>query len=348
MGEDPVTGLPTPSYPITKTWSKEYGLSLPVVLVCLFCAFQVMLIYFEVETLVMEYYVNNPSNFGTMVGVNIPGIVYAVIVMVMNRLYRTLATKLNDYENHRTQSSHENHLIVKLILFEFVNNFMSIFYVAFYVRDMSSLKWQIGTMLIVYQIVDNVQEVFLPLLETRGIQRSIELYAKKNDYSPVRVQVVKEGGMPVYEDTYYDFLELYIQFGFVFLFLSVFPLAPVLALVNNWIELKSDALKLCIGHQRPHPRKSSRINGAWLKAFQVMAILAVMSNSALFALSYMDPPLTVEKAGGPLVVWVTIEHLVLALFLIIGYLVPDVPKHVNVAIMKRHHRRTNQGSSQSN
>ena len=46
-----------------------------------------------------------------------------------------------DLENHRTQSQFDRHRVTKLVLFEFVNNFMSLFYIAFYIQDMEMLKY---------------------------------------------------------------------------------------------------------------------------------------------------------------------------------------------------------------
>jgi len=54
-----------------------------------------------------------------------------------------------------------------------------------------------------------------------------------------------------YEDTYEDYLEMLIQFGYVTLFSSAFPMAAVCALLNNVIEIRSDAFKLCMTFQRP-------------------------------------------------------------------------------------------------
>jgi len=44
---------------------------------------------------------------------------------------------------------------------------------------------------------------------------------------------------------------MFVQFGYVVLFSSAFPLAAMCALVNNIIEIRSDAFKLCSGLQRP-------------------------------------------------------------------------------------------------
>lgn len=43
-------------------------------------------------------------------------------------------------ENYRLQSKYENHLIAKVALFQFVNSFLSLFYIAFYLRDEDKLK----------------------------------------------------------------------------------------------------------------------------------------------------------------------------------------------------------------
>lgn len=43
-------------------------------------------------------------------------------------------------ENYRLQSKYENHLIAKVALFQFVNSFLSLFYIAFYLRDEEKLK----------------------------------------------------------------------------------------------------------------------------------------------------------------------------------------------------------------
>lgn len=55
---------------------------------------------------------------------------------------------------------------------------------------------------------------------------------------------------------------MFIQFGYVVLFSSAFPLAAMCALINNIIEIRSDALKLCTGLQRPFGQRVENI-GKW-------------------------------------------------------------------------------------
>lgn len=84
-------------------------------------------------------------------------------------------------ENHRTQSQFDRHRVTKLVLFEFVNNFVALFYIAFIIRDMEMLKSQLATMLIILQAVNNIQEAILPLL-VRFYINKVKNYIISNFY----------------------------------------------------------------------------------------------------------------------------------------------------------------------
>lgn len=73
-----------------------------------------------------------------------------------------------------------------------------------------------------------------------------------------------------------------IQFGFVTLFVASFPLAPLLALVNNILEIRVDAWKLTTQYRRMVPEKAQDI-GAWQPIMQGIAILAVVTNAMIIA-----------------------------------------------------------------
>jgi len=54
------------------------------------------------------------------------------------------------------------------------------------------------------------------------------------------------------------------QFGYVGLYSTIWPLAPLMALINNWLELRSDAFKVTTHTRRPVPVRSDTI-GPWLE-----------------------------------------------------------------------------------
>lgn len=68
-----------------------------------------------------------------------------------------------------------------------------------------------------------------------------------------------------------------IQFGFVTLFVASFPLAPLLALLNNIIEIRVDAWKLTTQYRRPVAAKAHSI-GVWQDILYGMAVLSVATN----------------------------------------------------------------------
>lgn len=68
-----------------------------------------------------------------------------------------------------------------------------------------------------------------------------------------------------------------IQFGFITLFVASFPLAPLLALINNIIEVRVDSWKLTTQFRRPVASKARNI-GAWQEILNGMAVLSVVTN----------------------------------------------------------------------
>ena len=84
---------------------------------------------------------------------------------------------------------------------------------------------------------------------------------------------------PLHNDEFvnFSFLSTVIQFGFVTLFVASFPLAPLLALLNNIIEIRVDAWKLTTQYRRPVAAKAHSI-GVWQDILYGMAVLSVATN----------------------------------------------------------------------
>lgn len=67
-----------------------------------------------------------------------------------------------------------------------------------------------------------------------------------------------EAKLGVY-DVAVDYREMVVQFGYLSLFSSIWPLTPLSFLANNWIELRSDAMKIAMSCQRPIPWRADSI-----------------------------------------------------------------------------------------
>lgn len=97
--------------------------------------------------------------------------------------------------------------------------------------------------------------------------------------------------------TLMDYAELAVQFGYITLFVVAFPLAPFLALANNYVEARSDAFKLLTQMQRPVPRGAEDI-GSWQQVFTIITCVSVLTNSALVRTKSSSCSSQEEKING--------------------------------------------------
>ena len=55
-----------------------------------------------------------------------------ILMSVFSQVYEKIAYMLTNWENHRTQTVYDDSLIIKLFAFQFVNNYASLLYIAFF------------------------------------------------------------------------------------------------------------------------------------------------------------------------------------------------------------------------
>lgn len=277
-------------------------------------------------------------------------IINAVQIQVLNFVYGKVSRTLNDYENHRTETEYENSLIAKSFLFKFVNSYNSLFYIAFFKRYddfvggcinndcLRELQRQLLTIMIVNIVVNNAVEVIsvrakLILAQRAQSASSTDESGYKTDVRKSRAEQDFERGE--FESTFDDFDELAIQYGFVSLFVVAFPLAPLLALVNNYIEIRLDAMKVARYSRRPEPRGATNI-GTWFTVFEVVGFISVITNAAIIV--FQTPIVDEWTDGSTLVkVWtfLVLEHVIFAIKLIIGAVVPDEPYEVLSSVLRQ-------------
>lgn len=91
--------------------------------------------------------------------------------------------------------------------------------------------------------------------------------------------VRSEVALPDY-DIFDDYSEMVTQFGVVALWSTIWPLAPLMSLLNNHIETRSDAFKIAVHVRRPIPVRADTI-GPWFESLSFLAWLSSITNSAL-------------------------------------------------------------------
>lgn len=164
------------------------------------------------------------------------------------------------------------------------------------------LRKQVIYFVVTAQVVNFAMEVIVPYLKRQGFmkykQMQSERAAKKGGAAPNPAEndnpeeaaflhrVRAEATLDVYDVTD-DLREMVVQFGYLALFSVVWPLTGVSFIVNNWIELRADAVKICIEMQRPTPYRRDTI-GPWLDSLSFLSWLGSITTAALVYLFSND------------------------------------------------------------
>uniref|UniRef100_A0A3Q3X4Y0 Anoctamin n=1 Tax=Mola mola TaxID=94237 RepID=A0A3Q3X4Y0_MOLML len=263
-----------------------------------------------------EFLSNHSNSCAMMLG----AVFHYLIITVMTRINRIVAMKLCEIEKTRSHAATEKSFTVKMFTFQFFTYFSSLFYVAFflginghpggYVRIagkwrleechpsgcLTDLFIQMAIIMVLKQTISNVFEftVWLKRRRTHKLQRKCahcylkdESEAKhgselcdncklRNWLSNYRLNDVDSFSL------FNEFLEM-IQFSFTTIFVAAFPLAPLLALINNVIEIRLDAIKMVTLERRLVPKKTNDI--VWTGVLEAIGVLAVIANGLVIGVS---------------------------------------------------------------
>ncbi|XP_020291493.1 anoctamin-8 isoform X2 [Pseudomyrmex gracilis] len=171
----PVTGRLEPTYPRWRRNMFRYFVSVPIIAICLLFVFIVMILSFQIQDWWDAHLESGGYGFWLSY---VPKVLLAVVIALMDEAYFKVAVWLNDLENYRLDTEYENHLIYKVALFQFVNSFLSLFYIAFYLQDQERLKEQLAALLIARQVIGNLKESAVPYVieQLRLARLSFELF----------------------------------------------------------------------------------------------------------------------------------------------------------------------------
>uniref|UniRef100_A0A5F5Q180 Anoctamin n=1 Tax=Equus caballus TaxID=9796 RepID=A0A5F5Q180_HORSE len=247
------------------------------------------------------------------------------IIMLLNVLYEKVALLLTNLEQPRTESEWENSFTLKMFLFQFVNLNSSTFYIAFFLGRFTGhpgaylrlinrwrleechpsgclidLCMQMGIIMVLKQTWNNFMELGYPLIQNwwtrrkvrqeHGPERKISFPQWEKDYN---LQPMNAYGL------FDEYLEMILQFGFTTIFVAAFPLAPLLALLNNIIEIRLDAYKFVTQWRRPLASRAKDI-GIWYGILEGIGILSVITNAFVIAItSDFIPRLVYAYKYGP-------------------------------------------------
>ncbi|OZJ06191.1 hypothetical protein BZG36_01009 [Bifiguratus adelaidae] len=353
--KDPVTGESVPYFPVWKKWARR-AVSIPVIAISAISLSVAIACVFMSEVFLKEYYRGPFAQYLVF----LPTILYAAAVPQFSAAYVRMAKSLNKYENHPTDSKYEYHFVQKIFVANFLVSYMALLliewvYIPFQdwitpqVQRLSvqvkhdgvgpeRLKAQFIALILTGQIINFFLEMVLPPV-MRLVMSKVKQYTGKNGKeTDVRRPVARDSpaekdflesarSQAALEDynIYTDYVEMVIQFGHVSCFSTVWPLAPLCAFINDWIELRGDAVKICRYTRRPVPERAEDI-GPWMENITALTWLASLTTSSY---AYLFHPSTdIHSPYTPALTLCSVllaEHVYFLLRAVIGTVVRSFP-----------------------
>uniref|UniRef100_A0A671RQ91 Anoctamin n=1 Tax=Sinocyclocheilus anshuiensis TaxID=1608454 RepID=A0A671RQ91_9TELE len=300
MEENPVTGVKEPYFPEKARISRILTGSMVIV---------IMVRPTGVVRGLMELQIFKDQREGVFMAGNIANIssslVNLALILLMGQVYTALAEQLTKWEMHRTQTQYEDAFTFKVFIFQFVNFYSSPFYVAFFKGRFVGYPGHYGTLfgmrnedcgpggclielaeqlciiMVGKQLINNVQEFVIPKIKAWRQKRALSSVKKAQKAEEPKCWEQDYELIPC-EGLFDEYLEIVLQFGFITIFVAAFPLAPLFALLNNWVEVRLDAYKFVCEYRRPVAERAQHI-GVWFIILEALSHVSVIVNAFLIA-----------------------------------------------------------------
>lgn len=302
------------------------------------------------------------------------GVVNTLQIQIMSQIYPRFARILTSYENQPTQTAFETSLIFKTVVFQVINSYFALFYIAFlkynadptgprdptwkaegtidqcvlaldgvpdpngYPDCMYELQLQLAALLVSRLVLQNIAEAegFLNLkrIVTGPIGACVRACRKEPEVDTSHASAAEQELEEEEYDTYDDYLEQIILFGYATLFVAAFPLAPVLVFVNNIFEVLLDSWKVLHETQRPNPHGAQNI-GPWNFFLQAMSTAGTLTNLALVIFTARTEFFGVRDFREKVTVFIVVEHVLLFGRWVVDLFIPDVPEFVEIQLQRQ-------------
>ena len=283
----------------------------------------------------------------TLIGI-LSAIENVILIAIMSNLYYYFAYKLNDWQNHRKDFLKENALAVKLILYEFINNYYPLFYIAFLKKTtlfgtkdieqcygfgendscLEEIEIQVYTTLLVNFSL-NFVEIGMPLfnkgarmialkkkLEIKGIQfNESDENNELTTLSPHSIdhQMI----LDEYTNTIYEYSEIITDLGYLLIFGVVAPLVPLLVLLLVYVEKFFDTYKIFFLSRVKLLDKSNGLN-IYNGIIKYIVYAGMLSNVAflIFGDNYFMPT---KNISYKIVLYCAVEFVIFILTLFVKW-----------------------------
>ncbi|MCQ2819469.1 MAG: anoctamin [archaeon] len=249
--KDFVFGVTIPFYEELKRNLKK-AVSYLVLLIMIAATITIMyvIMYFKKKNLKEE---TDENYWYNMAVTAVSAAVNALQIKAFNLAYTYLAEIFNKWENYKKDYQRNSDLAVKLVIFDFVNCYCSLFYIGIYkpiAKEpcIGTCLGEIGTQLYTTFAINfglDFVEVGLPF----AMFKVREFFYKRSIQNKENIElkphsVTHQMLCDEYTSTIYEYNEMLILFGYVCLFSVTAPLTPLIVLLLVWVEKLGDVFKI--------------------------------------------------------------------------------------------------------
>ena len=227
------------------------------------------------------------------------------ISLIMTQIYKLLSKKLSYWENHKSLINQYNSLTFKVFLFEFFNNYGTIFYIAFYkpyldiinntkIVQINSEKFNYISeiqihlyVLLLINIGENLASFGMPMayyLYQSKFKNNNKIIANDKNYT-IKYQM----SCFKYDNLLIEYMQKIILFGYINLFLVAVPLCPLFIVLILILEYLLDSYKLANFIYMMNIRGAKGIE-VYNMIIKIISFIGIMSNGGLilFTKQYQD------------------------------------------------------------
>ena len=229
-------------------------------------------------------------------------IVSGGISLIMTQIYKFLSRKLSYWENHKSLINQYNSLTFKVFLFEFFNNYATIFYIAFYKPYLDIIHYSNNVsekfnyfseiqihlyVLLLINIGENLASFGMPMayyLYQTKFKNNNKIIANDRNYT-IKYQM----SCFKYDNLLIEYMQKIILFGYINLFLVAVPLCPIFIVLILILEYLLDSYKLANFVYMMNIRGAKGIE-VYNTIIKIISFIGIMSNGGLilFTKQYQD------------------------------------------------------------
>lgn len=277
---------------------------------------------------------------------NFISVLQPLFISSLNSLYNKVSLKTTEMENHKVKSTFDNSLIYKRFIFEFINNYYNIVYLAFVIKDLEATTNTLKNLFYFNEISRLIIQTIIPVIlkfifsnnyfnqTLKGGNENKLILGKEID----KEEILRQENFLEY-NTYNDYLPIIIEFGYLTLFSECFPYASFILFFANFLEIKSDIMTIGYNLRRPEYIRKRNI-GAWEYIINVISAFSIVTN-LIFSYIFNTSHLHNDKFDTLLdfTIW---EHAIIILIILCRFSFSNIPYWVKIYMLRKEYKEKNE------